>query len=57
MLEPHRTSAETLRAPSTPLPCRDVVGEGSAQSNHPEVMRNNSLYLAISARMSFEKVR
>ena len=39
MLEPPRTSA---RAPCTPCsPCKDVVREGSVQSNHPELISTN----------------
>ena len=39
------------------FPCKDEVREGSVQSNHPELMRKNSIHLAISAMMWFEKVR
>ena len=35
----------------------DVVREGLVQSNHPELMYNNSTHLAISVIVKFEKVR
>ena len=64
MLEPPRTSAQHpvyLVAPVTmwieSFPCNDVDREGSVQSNHPELMGQNSTHLAISVMMWFEKVR
>ena len=54
-LEPPRTNARVLSTPCFPF--KDVVREGSVQSNHPELRWKNSTRLAIAAMMWFEKVR
>ena len=52
------TEPSLTTSPCTPcFHCKDVVREGSVQSNHPELMCENSTHLAISAMIWFEKVR
>ena len=52
------TEPSLTTSPCTPcFHCKDVVREGSVQSNHPELMCENSTHLAISAMIRFEEVR
>ena len=55
MLEPPRASAQAHYIPC--FPGNDVDRGGSIQSNHPELMRQNSTHLAISVIMWVEEVR
>ena len=46
-----------VRGQGNLFPCKDVVREGSVQSNHSELLGKNSTRLANSSMLLFEKVR